>query len=249
MILSAIKNWNLKHGCREINHITVRSERIRNPLTLAVVADLHDGFFEDALPHMQGCDAILIVGDLVDRHGGGYRRGMEFLYVAPDIAPTFYAVGNHERRHPLREEFWPQVEKSRATLLDDRFIEFGGIVLGGLSSRKDAKANSGFLAEMSARPEFRLLMCHHPEYFGQHVKPYDIDLTLAGHAHGGQVRLGKQGLFAPGQGLLPKLTSGFYEDGRLLVSRGMTNATWAPRIHCRCELILLHLEGEDGQGT
>ena len=249
MIFSAMKNWNLAHCPREINHITVRSARIRQPLTLAVVADLHDGFYEDALPAMEGCDAILIVGDLVDRHSGGYQRGMRFLQVAPEIAPTFYAIGNHERRHPLRSEFWPQVERSRATLLDDRFVEFGGVVLGGLSSRQDAKAGCGFLKAMAARPEFRLLMCHHPEYFARHVRPHDIDLTLAGHAHGGQVRLGKQGLYAPGQGLLPKLTSGFYEGGRLLVSRGMTNATWAPRIRCRCELIILHLEGEDGQGA
>ena len=247
MILSALTKWHMAHSRREINHITVRSARIRKPLKLAVVADLHDGAYADVLSAMAGCDAILIVGDLVERHSGTYMRGVRFLQEAPDIAPTFYAMGNHERRHPLRAEFWPHVEKSRVTVLDDRYVEFGGIVLGGLSSQKDAKANSAFLADMAARPEFRLLMCHHPEYFGQHVKPYEIDLTLSGHAHGGQVRLGKQGLFAPGQGLLPKLTSGFYEDGRLLVSRGMTNATWAPRIHCRCELIILHLEGEDGQ--
>ena len=95
---------------------------------------------------------------------------------------------------------------------------------------------------MAKRPEFRLLMCHHPEYYPRHIAPHDIDLTLSGHAHGGQVRIGKQGLYAPGQGLLPRLTSGFYDGGRLLVSRGMTNATWAPRIRCKCELIILRLE-------
>ena len=63
------------------------------------------------------------------------------------------------------------------------------------------------------------------------------------------MRIGKQGIYSPGQWLFPRLTSGFYEDGRLLVSRGMTNATWAPRINCECELIILHLEAENGQGT
>ena len=86
-------------------------------------------------------------------------------------------------------------------------------------------------------------MCHHPEYFRRCIAPFDIDLTVAGHAHGGQVRIGKQGVYSPGQGLLPRLTSGFYDDGRLLVSRGVTNATWAPRINCGCEVIMLHLEG------
>lgn len=249
MILKMMKARNLEHGVREVNHITVRSPRIHQPLTLAVCADLHDGPFEDALPHMQGCDAILILGDLIDRHSGGYERGVRFLEAAPEIAPTFYAIGNHEWKHPRREEYWPLVERSRVTVLDDRFVEFGGIVLGGLSSRPNAKEPVPFVAEMAQRPEFRLLMCHHPEYFARHIRPHDIDLTLSGHAHGGQVRLGRQGVYSPGQWLLPRLTSGFYEGGRLLVSRGMTNATWAPRINCPCELIILHLEGENGQGA
>lgn len=234
---------------REINHITVRSEKITKPLTLAVFTDLHDGPFEALLPELAKCDAILIVGDLVERHSGDYLNGVRFLQAAPDVAPTFYAIGNHERKHPKRDAYWPHVEKSRVTVLDDAFMPFEGIVLGGLSSRKEPKKPVPFLADMAAQPGFRLLMCHHPEYYARLVKPHDIDLTLAGHAHGGQVRLGRQGLFAPGQGLLPKLTSGFYDGGRLLVSRGLTNATWAPRIHCACELIILHLEAENGQAT
>ena len=248
MILSRLKERNL-HNPREINHITVRSPRITHPLTLAVVADLHDGLFEDVLPAMEGVDAILIPGDLVDRHSGGYRRAIGFLQAAPEIAPTFYSVGNHERKHPHLAEYWPHVERSRVTVLDDSFTEFGGIVLGGLSSRADAGREAPFLQKMAQRPEFRLLMCHHPEYYRRYVAHLPIDLTLAGHAHGGQVRIGKQGIYSPGQWLFPRLTSGLYEDGRLLVSRGMTNATWAPRINCKCELIILHLEAENGQGT
>ena len=248
-MLKRLEMRNRLGSRREINHITVRSEKITKPLTLAVFTDMHDGPFEALLPELAKCDAILIVGDLVERHSGDYLNGVRFLQAAPDVAPTFYAIGNHERKHPKREEYWPHVEKSRVTVLDDAFMPFEGIVLGGLSSRKEPKEAVPFLADMAAQPGFRLLMCHHPEYYERHVKPLDIDLTLAGHAHGGQVRLGEQGLFAPGQGLLPRYTSGFYDGGRLLVSRGLTNATWAPRINCACELIILHLEAEHGQAT
>lgn len=231
----------------QTNHITFKSSRIIHPLTLAVCTDFHNGNF-DALPaKLAGVDAILIVGDLVDRHAkltNGYDNAIRFLEEAPDIAPTFYSIGNHDRLLPCREEYWPLVERSRVTVLDDRFVEFGGIVLGGLSSRKGGPEPS-WLSEMAVQEGFKLLMCHHPEYFQQHVLPYGLDLTIAGHAHGGQVRLGKQGLFAPGQGILPKWTSGFYFDDRLLVSRGMTNATWAPRINCACEMIILHLEPKE----
>lgn len=228
----------------QINHITVHSPKITHPLTFAVCPDFHNGKVSPVLKACQGVDAILIVGDLVDRHAkrtNGYDNAVRFLNEAPDIAPTFYSIGNHERLLPRRGEYWPHVGASRVTVLDNSFVEFGGIVMGGLTSRKDGPENA-WLSGMAAQEGFKLLMCHHPEYFQQHIASFDIELTLAGHAHGGQVRLGKQGLFAPGQGILPKLTSGFYFDDRLLVSRGVTNATWAPRIHCACEIIMLHLQ-------
>ncbi|MBQ7138322.1 MAG: metallophosphoesterase [Clostridia bacterium] len=242
----------------QINHITVHSPKITHPLTLAVCPDFHNGKAGPVLTACQGVDAILIVGDLVDRHdhcNQGYHNAVRFLNEAPDVAPTFYSIGNHERLLLRRAEYWPHVERSRVIVLDDRFVEFSDIVLGGLSSigaGKEKKMHpqllegkTPFLRAMSEQEGFKLLMCHHPEYFQQHIAPFDIDLTLAGHAHGGQVRIGKQGIYSPGQWLFPKLTSGFYYQDRLLVSRGVTNATWAPRINCACEIIMLHLEPEE----
>lgn len=229
----------------EINHITVRSAKIAHPLTFAVCPDFHNGDVGLVLSACRCVDAILIAGDLVDRHDhrtNGFDNAVRFLHEAPDVAPVFYSIGNHECKLRNLTDYWPHVERSRVTVLDDRFVEFGGIVIGGLSSRKGGP-DTAWLPEMANRPEFRLLMCHHPEYFRRCIAPFDIDLTVAGHAHGGQVRIGKQGVYSPGQGLLPRLTSGFYDDGRLLVSRGVTNATWAPRINCGCEVIMLHLEG------
>lgn len=226
---------------RQVNRVTVSSPKVKEPLTLALVADLHNAPYGDILPHLQGVDGILILGDLVNRHRKGYDHAVGFLRDAPDIAPTFYALGNHEWRFPQREEYWPHVLESRAVVLDNGFVSFKGIALGALSSAPKEQIRTAFLAELAGQPEFRLLICHHPEWFERYVSPYDIDLTLAGHAHGGQVRIGKQGLYAPGQGLLPRLTSGWYYDHRLLVSRGMTNSARAPRLNNPCELILLHL--------
>ena len=241
----------------QINHITIHSPRITQPLTFAVCTDFHNGDVDLTLASCRGADAILIVGDLVDRHdhrSNGFDNAVRFLREAPDVAPVFYSIGNHERKLKNLKDYWPHVEASRVTVLDDAFVDFHGVVLGGLSSIRVGKEEhhlqlqlvekKPFLRAMSEQAGFKLLMCHHPEYFADAVLKRDIDLTLAGHAHGGQVRIGRQGLYAPGQGILPRLTSGFYHDGRLLVSRGLTNATWAPRINCGCELIMLHLEAE-----
>lgn len=232
---------------RQVTEYTVTSDKITEPLTLAVVSDLHDGDYQDVLPALRGADAILIVGDLVDRHSGGYQRAVQFLQDAPDIAPTFYAIGNHEWKLERRDAYWPHVEASRATVLDNRFAPFRGILLGGLSSAPRGQVRADFLSAADADPRFKLLMCHQPEYFKRYVRLHDIDLTVSGHAHGGQVQVAGRGLYAPNQGWFPRWTHGFYFDGRLLVSRGMTNAAWAPRINNPCELILLRLTRRDSE--
>lgn len=197
------------------NTITVVSDKITQPLTFAFAADFHDGNVDEALALMQGCDAILIGGDLVNRHSRhGWRNAARFLDLAPRVAPTFYNLGGVSSARKM-----PGMPPVRAQM--------------------DAK--KPFLQAMAARDGFKLLLCHHPEYFAPLVQGLDIDLTLAGHAHGGQVRLGTQGIYSPGQGFFPKLTSGFYFDDKLFVSRGMTNSACAPRLWCPCELVMVRL--------
>ena len=226
---------------RAITRCTVRSPRMQAELTLAVASDLHNGPYADVLPYLKQVDAILIPGDLMNRHRSGYDQAAAFLRDAARCAPTFYALGNHEWKSADRPAFWPLVEQSGVTVLDNRWVPFRGLVLGGLSSAPRHAIRTDWLAEMAAQPGFRLLMCHQPEWFAPYVRPYGLDLTVSGHAHGGQVQLLGHGLYAPGQGLLPALTNGFYENGRLLVSRGMTNSSGAPRWGNPCEMILLRL--------
>lgn len=229
---------------RQVTEVTVSSEKIVEPLTLAVVSDLHNGEYQDVLPVLGRVDAILIVGDLVDRHRDGYEKAVRFLQDAPELAPTFYAIGNHERRFRKLRAYWPQVERSRVTVLDNCYTPFRGILLGGLSSAGRGEVDTDFLSGADEAPWFKLLMCHHPEYFKRYVSEHDVDLTVAGHAHGGQVQILGRGLYSPDQGLLPRWTHGFYFGGRLLVSRGMTNSAGLPRVNNPCELILLKLQGE-----
>ena len=99
----------------------------------------------------------------------------------------------------------------------------------------------GWLADYTAQEGFHLLLCHHPEYWPRYLRALPIELTLSGHAHGGQIRLFGQGLYAPGQGLLPKYTSGVYEN-RLVVSRGLSNNVMVPRLFNPTELVYLDLE-------
>lgn len=96
------------------------------------------------------------------------------------------------------------------------------------------------LRRFAALDGYKILICHHPEYYERYVKPLPIDLMLCGHAHGGQVRIFGRGIFSPGQGFFPKYTSGIY-DGRLAVSRGLANHSALPRVFNDTEVVFLNL--------
>lgn len=221
---------------------TIRSPKIPRPLTLAVAADLHSGPFDDVMEDFRAADAILVPGDLVNRHRRGYAEAVRFLREAPDAAPVFYTPGNHEVKFHHRQEWMRLVRESRVTWLDDDSTLFGGIRIAGVSSRIGGVANTEFLDRLERAGEFTLLMCHQPEMWRDYVRGRDIDFTVCGHAHGGQIQIFGRGLYAPGQGILPKLTHGLHDGGRMIISRGMTNGARAPRINNPCELIILRLE-------
>ena len=122
----------------------------------ALAADFHDGDFSDVEEIFRACDAVLIVGDLVDRHSGGYQNAIRFVERVPELAPTFYAIGNHERRLKTLADYWPHVERSRVVVLDDRFVNFEGVTLGALTSRERRRAQTAFLEDMQQQDGFRL---------------------------------------------------------------------------------------------
>ncbi len=223
---------------------TIRSPKIREKLRLAVAPDLHNKPWDDVLEDFRSCDAILVPGDLINRHRSNYRLAARFLQEAPEICPVFYSLGNHEQKCSFREEWRRLIGESRVTLLDDEVTEFRGIILGGLSSMEGGKANTDFLDRMERTPGFRLLMCHHPEVYRDYVSGRDIDFSVCGHAHGGQIQIFGRGLYAPGQGLFPKLTHGLHDGGKMIISRGMSNGARVPRINDPLELIILTLEPE-----
>ncbi len=231
---------------RILTEYTFRTGKIDRPLRLAVASDIHSGTLDDVLEEFGRCDALLVPGDLVDRHRRNNRNAYRFLETVPEILPVFYSIGNHERRFKHREEYMQKVAESKVTLLDNGSTDFHGIRIGGLSSMEE-EPDLEFLDRFEREEGFKLLLCHHPEVYRDYVAGRDIDLTLCGHAHGGQIQISGRGLYAPGQGLFPKLTHGLHDGGKMLISRGMTNSARlkAPRINNPCELIILNMERKE----
>lgn len=91
-----------------------------------------------------------------------------------------------------------------------------------------------------------ILLAHEPQLLRYYSRP-GVDLIFSGHAHGGQFRMpGGRGLYAPEQGVLPRLTQGLHRAGEahMVISRGLGNSTFPLRLHNRPELVLLRLRPE-----
>lgn len=246
------------------------------PTSLALLTDLHNA---DPTPVLSSLRAhspslICVVGDiLLGRQPEGdvspletQKNVLPFLSSCASIAPTFVSLGNHEWM--LDSADLETVANTGVTVLDNRWVEKDGVILGGLTSGhvtdyrrfkagtdgtvrypqrqslpgirvtvtpSEHKPDISWLAEYSAQRGFHILMTHHPEYWPM-IRDQQIDLAISGHAHGGQIRLLNHGLWSPGQGWWPKYTKGVYE-GRMIVSAGLTNTTWVPRIGNSTELV------------
>lgn len=88
--------------------------------------------------------------------------------------------------------------------------------------------------------DISILLAHEPQFIEEYSSA-SYDYIFSGHAHGGQIRLPiLGGLFSPGQGILPKYTSGVHNagNGKMIISRGLGNSSFPIRVFNRPEIII-----------
>ena len=227
---------------RVLTKYRFQSPKITQPLRFIIVSDLHNEPWDDLLPRLQGYDALLMPGDLYDRYRQKGDTGLAFAAAAAKVLPVFFSPGNHDLHQPHPEDFLRAVAATGSAVLDRAWLPFGGITLGGWLGGGNA-ARDPFPHEFAALSGFKLLLCHKPDQAVKFVLKENIDLILSGHAHGGQIRVNDRGLYAPGQGFLPKYTKGWVKD-RLLITTGAGNPARMPRTGNQPEIVELILENQ-----
>ena len=240
------------------------------PICAALISDTHGRIIDDLAEAAAEAapDLILVPGDAIENKRPGHPDGVRMLARLAAVAPVFFSVGNHERA--LSREQTDGLAEAGIHCVDlstERFSVRGTqLCIGGVPSASykngercetslaellftpRARAELpqktvDYIAEFSAEGGAKLLLCHHPEYYRRYLRDCDTGIICAGHAHGGQIRLFGHGLYAPGQGFFPRYTSGVH-DGRFVISRGLTNHSFPPRIFNRPELVILHIYTE-----
>jgi len=235
-----------------------------NGFKIVHLSDLHNKRFGKNQRRLQKTigslspDVILITGDIIDCHRTDLKAAMELIRAAVQIAPVYYAPGNHEcksnqygRLSPMLAEAGVHVLNNRAvktqckgadfTLAGVKDIEF----LKETKKSKPTKEFGALLADvLNNKTGFTMLLAHRPEYFDLYASQ-GADLVFSGHAHGGQIRLPLiGGLFAPGQGWNPKYTAGLYyiHSSAMFVSRGLGNSEFPFRMFNRPEVVAVTLK-------
>ncbi|MBR1533328.1 MAG: metallophosphoesterase [Ruminococcus sp.] len=167
---------------------------------------------------------------------------LRFLREAAKLAPVYMSLGNHEQK--LRRRDYNFLREQGIILLDnaDTQVELKGFrfTLGGMSCWDF----EDWLPAFFTKDGYKLLLCHRPDQYIDYVKDHGVDLTLSGHTHGGQMRIGKKGMgfFVPGQGLFGKYAHGSFFDNRLIVSAGCANTVAFPRLFNPRELVMITLK-------
>lgn len=271
-VLLALAVWTVwGNTALELNTYTVSSDALSdafNGYRIAHVSDLHNAELGDgnekllAMLRAAEPDMIAITGDMIDSRNTDVEVALNFAEKAMQIAPCYYVTGNHEARVSEYDELKAGLEACGFIVLENEReqIEMSGefITILGVDDPSfntdylfgdSASVVSSTLAEISTEDDvFTVLLSHRPELFDTYVA-CGMDLTLSGHAHGGQFRLPfVGGLVAPNQGFFPKYDSGIYtENGtNMIVSRGIGNSLLPFRFNNRPEVILIELRSVGG---
>lgn len=218
------------------------------PLLVAHVTDLHSreiGRIErsllDALAAARP-DAIVITGDSIQ---GGFEleQCRPVLAALAALAPprgVFKVLGNWETAAP-RRDWHAALRECGVTLLKNESVELApGLWIAGFD---DAAWGLPELERTLAPvpPGAAVVgLVHEPRFFAEAAGR--VDLLLAGHTHGGQVRLPFLPLLHGRKADAPYVAGLYERDGSLLyVSRGIGMSVARFRLLSRPELALLEL--------
>ncbi len=252
----------------EVTRYCLESGKVKTPIKLVVLSDLHSMEYGEenrelieAIQREQP-DLIAMVGDMVNKDDEDFTGVRYLCRRLKEIAPVYYTLGNHEGTLmygrldsvPLDE----LLTEEGARVLINETAEFQKgetlVRLAGISNEAagyDRWAKDK-LADFWESEGYKIVLSHFPDLYYEKLKDARFDLALAGHYHGGLIRVtGIGGLYHPEDGLFPKYSGGEYPltNGTLIVSRGIGGHGLIPRIHNRPELVIVEIAGSADSGT
>ena len=250
--------WALQSDLAVTNYELPLPEGLRelDGLKIAQISDVHSADIQGELQtalREAAPDLIVFTGDLVNREDRDLSCALSLAAMAAQIAPAYYAPGNHEADNPCYPELREGLEEAGITVLENESVQlwYRGArvnIIGLLDlafhpqGRTAAREElPGLIQDLSVHGALNVVLSHRPSLMEEYGES-GAGLVFSGHAHGGQVRMPLIGpLFAPDEGALPDYTAGTYLAGEtwVVVSRGLGNGTPFPRLWNAPELVVV----------
>lgn len=254
-----IEPWNL-----QVREVTITTPRITRPFTVLHISDIQSagiGDYESTVfSRIRALhpDLILHTGDLLQP-----TRGRTLKSEGPKLAELFATLSPPLGMFSVEGESDTTLAKVQPQFLggmrflNDEALELNvegiHIRLLGLTLR-DSRRHRGPAPspvdnwlDGSPQDAVTIVMGHRPEYIADLLdKP--IDLCLAGHTHGGQVRLPFYGALTTACSAPREWSRGYREEGRTRINVsagiGASHNKGLPsiRINCPPEMTLFHFE-------
>ena len=222
-VYSMIHNFRL-----DIKEIKIPIKNLKNELTIVQLSDIHIGAIhgEKLMKKIVNetnkidPDLVVITGDWFD--GSEHGDDEIFKIINSIKSPIYFITGNHEL-YEGDKEVYSIIKKTKVKLLMNEIKKIKGIQLIGINYSEDKNNLSRVLKSLkinNSKPS--ILLYHVPKEFKTAVKN-NIDLTLSGHTHGGQIFP-----FNLIERIFSKYISGLYKekDSYLYVSQG--TGSWGP---------------------
>ena len=226
------------------------------PLRAVQLTDIHAGIFMNRKEIRYYTDrAIALEPDILLLTGDYISNSMSFLpECLEEIARvqtqygTFATLGNHEHWYGTLNNIQAIFRRYDITLLNNtnRVIHtgHGPFAIAGIDDLRSGYPDLGAALHGLDKTIPKILLSHRPEIF-PNAALEGIHLTLAGHYHGGQIKLHLPG----GDFSLAHLRTPYVEglfrinDSRLYVSRGIGTTFTPVRLNAPPEITLLYLKG------
>ncbi len=224
------------------------------PLKVVQVSDIHSGLFMTPA-QMRHCvqairqlkpDLFLMTGDFISNSAADLPPCIKEIARVESRYGSFAVLGNHEHWYGEAEQIIAAFEGAGISMLHNahRVVETdrGSIAIAGIDDLRVGRPDLGRALEGLNPTLPTILLSHRPEIFPQ-AAARNIDLTVSGHYHGGQVKVSALGLSVSLAHLLSSYPEGLYRLGRshLYVNRGLGTTGTPVRVNASPEITLFHL--------
>lgn len=247
-----------------VHNYNVKTEKLNTTAKFVLISDLHNKEFGKdnqklvEVIKVEKPDFIAVCGDMVSEGNKTREPIIKLLSKLCEIAPVYYALGNHERSYYDYDGLVKDIESIGAVLLDNEMVSFDlgeeKITIGGITDfpyyEFDApdydNEQRHFLDSFiqQEKENYSILLAHQPELYFWGLDRKNIDLMVSGHTHGGLIRLPFMGgLCAPNQGWFPEYDMGYFSSGttNMIVTSGLGNDVVIPRFNNPPEVCVINI--------